>query len=785
MEDGALVNFNNYFVYANMIRQKTEFTINVPKDLDLNNIEDHIQAIFNILKDGIETDYIHQCKIKLEWENGISCRLNIIDYWLSLFMWSMIFKCGHPIRPCHIFLGTKVEKPLEMNGLYVPWELKRKDIERYINTHILTLENKIRIGNEQLNIIISDTLWKFSLFEHFSYYLANTINNEDDIALMQACPEYDKLKHTSLLGVPIEQVKDEGMKITYKVIDFIKDSEKYLGYEHGLTNSFRANEAINPRQFKEACINIGTKPTSSGNIFPYIIDKNFSSGGVNDALSYYIESSTARTAQILSKINVGSSGELARILGLNNTDTVLHPNPAVECNSQHYIRYMVKSKKHLSMIKGRYFRFDPRGMEYLVDMNDSSLIGQTIYLHSPMTCATHSIGKGICRRCYGILYWTNRDINVGKMAAELLSSKLTQRLLSAKHLLEAIINSIKWNPEFKDYFTVDVISIKLSDELPDDDILKRFFVVIDPEQIQLVNDEEDAVGGDYSSEKDEDESSDDDSEGFSSFDSGEEEYLGSYNEYVTSFTVQTPDGREVPITSEEQTELYLSHYLTTQMEKRGKPLPDGRIAIPFDQLMDDTIFYITINNNEISKTMNDIINIINKASVTEKLTKDEALQNLVDLIVTGDLDIDSVHLEVILSNQIVDAENPLVKPNWAQASPKYKMTTLNTALANNPSVIISLLYNNLHKTLYNPLTYMKKKASMFDLFFCESPQNYMNDEILTDDTSQIRDLESKVKMYSVVNKSPDEEVFFKKHISEEAMAEYQEAEEVNDAKSDQ
>ena len=86
-------------------------------------------------------------------------------------------------------------------------------------------------------------------------------------------------------------------------IEIIKDSEKYLGYEHGLTNSFRASEAVNPKQYKEASLNIGTKPNGSGGIYPYIIDKSFKTGGVNDRLSYFIESSAARLAQILSKTN--------------------------------------------------------------------------------------------------------------------------------------------------------------------------------------------------------------------------------------------------------------------------------------------------------------------------------------------------------------------------------------------------------------------------------------------------------------------------------------------------
>ena len=120
-------------------------------------------------------------------------------------------------------------------------------------------------------------------------------------------------------------IKDEGMKITDAAIKIIKNSKKIIGYEHGLTNSFKASEAINPRQYKEVHFNIGTKPTSDGSVYPYIINKSFSKGGVNDPLSYFIESSGARLAQILSKTNVGDSGDFARLLGLNNIDSIINP----------------------------------------------------------------------------------------------------------------------------------------------------------------------------------------------------------------------------------------------------------------------------------------------------------------------------------------------------------------------------------------------------------------------------------------------------------------------------
>ena len=738
--EDALVNYNNYYIYADMIKNRTKQTIDVLNDININNIEDHIQGVFNILKDGIESEFIHDCKITLQWENNIRCDISIIDYWINLFMWSMILKTNHPIRPKHIFMGSKAEKITGSNGKLVPWEMRRKDVRNYVNKFVLTLENKVAIGNYDLNIILADGLWKYSYFEHFAYYLANTINNEDDIALMRACPEFDALKHISLYGTPIEQVKDEGMKATLRAIELIKDSERYIGYEHGLTNSFRANEAVNPRQYKEACLNIGTKPNAAGSIYPYIIDKNFSTGGVCDALSYFIESSTARTAQILSKINVGDSGELARTLGLNNTDTILNPNPDYACNSQHYMKYEIKSKKHLSMIKGRYYRFNPKGLDYLIDESDMSMVGKTVYLHSPMTCASNSSGHGICKRCYGILYYTNCNINIGKYAAEKLSSQLTQRLLSAKHLLETIINAIKWNAEFKDYMVVDINSIRLSDEFIDDNdsLLKKYFIIINPDDIQLVSDEEDSI-----------DIGDDDSESLGE-DNILEEDSGSYNEYITSFIIRTPNDKEIKFTSEEQIELYISQYLNTMIRKKAVAA-DGKVYISLANLTEDTLFYIKINNNEISKTMNDIINVINKSSITENMTKDEALQSLVDLIVVGDLDVDSVHLEVILSNQIVSATDILKKPNWNDPNVQYRMFTLNQALTNNPSVIISLLYKDLHKTLYNPLTFTKNAPSFFDLFFCTQPQNYMSDEILTDDTTMIRDYENGVQMYHLVD----------------------------------
>ena len=144
------------------------------------------------------------------------------------------------------------------------------------------------------------------------------------------------------------------------------------------------------------------------------------------------------------------------------------------------------------------------------------------------------------------------------------------------------------------------------------------------------------------------------------------------------------------------------------------------------------------------------MNVIDKSSITETMTKDEALQSIVDLIINGHLNIDAVHLEVILSNQIVDANNIFARPNWNDPCAQYKMFTLNHALTNNPSVIVSLLYKDLHKTLYDPLTFKKHSPSFFDLFFTEQPQNYMSNDLL-DENPPIPTPEKGVEMCRIVD----------------------------------
>lgn len=679
-----LVHPENYGPYAEIING-TKIKINV-RDLTKETWLSHYNSVLNLFKDGIETEAVQKCFITVIFFNGEEIDLSLADYLLNLIMWNMLVNTNIPIMPMHIFFTT---------------EIKKDSIKDYIDRFLIDTSRK-NFNNKELNNIIDDTLFRMHDIDNFAMFLSNTVNLEDNVFLMNECPEFYGCMHADLSGIPLEDVKSVGMEYANKAINIMKDASQYLGYDHCLADACRASEGINPKQFKEFTINIGTKPNGLGGIFERPILNSFINGGVSSPVDYFIESSTGRTAQIIKYQNVGSSGHFARILGLNNMDSSLYQDPTYDCYSKNFVKIVIKDKKTLKMLKNRYYRLNPNGMENIIHGNETDLIGTMIYLRSPITCASAARGQGICYKCYGDLSYTvydaenNFGVNIGRIASETLSSSLTQKLLSAKHLLETFIEKITWSDKFNDFFEIEGNLIHLNPELNP----KDYHLIINRNAIELENEEDDDLT-----------SSDDDDENAPSI----------YNEYICEFDVAY--GNEVfHITSDKGTKLYISNELNTVMRRAGEPIEDGNICIDFSDLKNINLFIIPIENNELSKTLDRLKDLLDKNSTIANYNIHTLLQALIDTAIEGGLNIASTHLEVILSNQIRDKENILERAKWYEYNPEYEILSLNRALTCNPSITISMSYQKVSRLLYNPLTYKKNGASFMDLFFMEKPQ---------------------------------------------------------------
>lgn len=691
--ENPLVNIENYGPYADYALGKT-LVINA-WEITKDSWDMHYESILNILKDGIHSDFVHQSKLRVIFgypEYGVS--LTVMDYFFNLIMWRPIILLDEKVQPCNVFF----EK-----------EIRARSIKDYIDNFVIE-KNRTTVPSQYLSKdCISDTLYFYHHIDQFSNYLCNTLNLEDTADLMDKDPEFRQSMTQSYAGMQVDQVKDAIMKNAKISIECIKRAKEKLGRDHCLVDAWRANEGINPKQYAEFCIAIGIKPDGRGGIFPEIVDTSFIGGGISDPVNYFIESSTSRIAQIEKHKHVSESGTLARIMGLNSMDTYLHPDPNYDCHTPNLIPTEIKSLEHLKFLNLRWYREHPYGQEKCINYKkDKHLIGKTILIRSPITCASAARGNGVCYKCYGNLAYsvcdvqTGTSINIGRLASEFITSKQTQKQLSAKHILEASVDKIVWTPEFYNIFEMDNTVIQMSSEVENPGDYK---MLINQDAIESDSDYDDVSGED---------------------DDGEARY-GESDEYITEFyVVHKPTGEAWHITTESGEKLYITNELNGIIRKKAVPT-DDKISIPMSSLKEAPLFFLKVQNNELSKILNKLKNLFNRSNEVRGQTIPNLLQEILDTNIEGDMGISAIHYETILSNQIRDPDDVLERPDWSTINPPYRILTLDEALTKNPSVTISLSYQKITKAFYDPLTYKKNGASFMDLFFMKKPQLVIRD----------------------------------------------------------
>ena len=678
-----VTNYQNYGPFVPLVENGYQ-EVNT-SDITIDNYEKYFNGLLNIMRDGIEQPDVQSLKIGFNLADGNFVRFTLTDAWFNVIFWTFPIYIGEPITVKHL-VDTRA--------------ITKKYIKNYFN--MLIKEHSIDIDFITLNNLIDETIYKLKFIDEFAMYLANTVNFRDTLDLMERYPEFNESIHADLTGVPIEDVKSVGMDYTQTQIKYIKAND------HCLRDSFVSGEAISPKQFKEVSVNIGTKPDGHGGVFPYIINKSFMNGGVSDPESYVIDSSVGRTAQILQKMNVGTSGAFARLLETNNLDTFFNPDPNYACDTKNFIEVFIKDASWLSMYDKRYYKFDPDGPDYLLDKDrDIHLIGQTLYFRSPITCASYARGQGICRKCYGNLYFVNRDINPGKIAAELLSSVYTQMLLSAKHLLESSVIEMKWNPEFYDLFNLNLNMISIDEDAN----TAGMFMILDSGKFDSSEDDDDDTSGVI------------------------------YDEYTPSFDILYPDGRRVTFHTADEDNIYLTEDLNKLLKSKKAREEDGVYTIAVDYLKTiPVVFTVKIQNKELQRTLERSKHIIDREKDTSSFTKDEIVREFITANADGGINVSAIHLEVILSNQMRDPNDILSPPNWHIRNAPYKILTLGSSLNNSPSITVNLEFQRIGKTLVSPLSSKKHKPSVFDLYFMEKPQDYMvNRDAMVSDKFQINE----------------------------------------------
>lgn len=560
---------------------------------------------------------------------------------------------------------TKIVK----DYLFLKESISGDDIQNYVDK-VLTHVKKDGLDFNQFRQSIYEFLNHSNELVKLNVAAGNTIDFMDFIEIEERDPEASKLfSAPRLRKMQFSEMENAFHKKS-------KELEKYFDThkETNLSVFTRSNTGINYKQATQCLAFVGLKPNFKGGVIPKPVKSNYLKG-LDCIEDYYISSTGARMALSTNYTYVRKSGYFTRKLNLLMTDT-WHDNNYVDCGTKHYVEYKVDSPKKLKLIDGRHYYDLHRGKPdydnlktiYTEDCQD--LIGKTIALRSPVTCLGNKRGGHICATCYGrALSEINKNIHTGLVAVLLITNILTQRLLSAKHLLTTNTDNINWGENFLDAFSVEMDSVYFNEE--------------SNVEIQVPYPEED----DY-----------------------DEDMLG----YKLShgIDIKFSDDKKV-FHYDPPTTLYLN----------SENVPKKTEDTPFLKFQTDTygtskdIFKYIPHNNMLSKSLQNILDLIESSNHIGVTTYSELVNTFGDLLIENGMgSISSVHAEMICSKLIVDKKTG--KPvDWSQnVIQPYTINRVSKSILSAP-ISVALSFERLGDQLSNLETYLKDDDSIMDSLF--------------------------------------------------------------------
>ena len=543
------------------------------------------------------------------------------------------------------------------------------------------LFDKQDLTADDLNEYVDRVISKFKEYEvpydHIREGIAVLLNEASDISGDLNVKAGHGLSYLGFLKVMNEDKSTHSMfnpDITYGQFNDIEKQSNALGKQ--IINYFKEHEntelhpyvasdtGINKKQLTQFLGFVGLKPDIDGSVIPVAIEDNFLNG-LKKLESYYINSKGTRQALITNYKMVRRSGYLTRKLSLSMIDR-FHDNNIFDCGTSHYVIFNVDNQKKKNQIIGRhYYELDDTGHKIndllLTVKADSDIIGKKIGLRSPVTCC----GKHVCATCYGReLSEINKNINTGLTAVLKLTEPITQRLLSAKHLLTTNTDKVEWGDQFLSYLYVNMNNVYFKD----DNVTVTFA---------------------YPTNED--------------YDEDEDMF------YTQTITLKnSTDRKEHVYTS--PVRLYIN----------PKLLKDSTCDVTISANSvdeDEYIFKYQTKNNVLSKSLQQVIDLIESTGHLGISEYNDFVNKFDDLLIENGLDyIKSVHVEMISSNLIRNADTGKRLDFSQDILEPYVINRISKAIMTAP-ISVSMSFERINDQLIDLNTYNKTEPSLMDYLF--------------------------------------------------------------------
>ena len=554
------------------------------------------------------------------------------------------------------------------------------DLTDFTNNKIIRCLRDCNVKQVKINYTISEVN---KLLRSISIDFSDLMNltfTEETFFQMYDDPKFHELMTLKFpenaQPVEIESILNDAQA---KLIKYLKDDPT-----NPIGVILRAGTGIKQKQLVEYLIAMGMKPSLTGEVMPIAIENSSLIKGLDRPSYMYIDATGARKPLIMNAKMMGNAGyfgkkmeELAGTLTLSKTQKY--------CDTNHLVKYEIKSRAHLKKLAGKFYVNSLQDDDYSVlHADDTHMIGKTIFARSAVTC---NCGQNeVCPTCIGENASLLMDIanGIGIFYSQEAGKDLEQNILSAKHLLTTDSEKIEFTKEFYTYF--NIVSGEINLALPDNVTKEDLAIRVNLDDV-------------FKKEEYDDDST--------------------YNTYIDSGCFQIMNlktGEVIDIKIKNDKEIYIvSEVASLMRENEG--------IIKLKDLDDDArIFEVIILNNELTKPLYELMDILDKTEKKnmDEVTIDTVSQRILDIFVEANIGAQMVAGELILNRLIRKPDNIFRRPDFAYRDmPDYEIVRISKALEYNASPLIGLSFEQYKRQLLNSNLSERTDTSFLDVNFKE------------------------------------------------------------------
>jgi len=439
----------------------------------------------------------------------------------------------------------------------------------------------------------------------------------------------------------VRNINDTEYPPNTQTIDIVaQNAEKYRILEEEMTkrgNPFfidsKYAKIVKPKQMEELYINFSQIPDGR-DIIPVIMNGNGFKAGYHEKPVFYAASIAAKVPDLMNERWMGDSGYFNRNMMMLTYGTI--SKTVYDCGSRNPIPMTVDDTV-LNMMHGRFYMKNKNdGILRVLSKSDRHLIGKRLWFRSPCTC---NLNEDCCHVCYGTIATRVGDLEGGFIyTTELMTSRVSQNILSAKHLLKTDAERIEFTNNWDKWLQMYSSNIYPTDE-------KRFNIMI------------------------------------------REDYHDNITESLTFYMGK--DMEEVTVSN--YADIHIPQIILDKMKK---------VEIDDVTYLQTTNFKVAesggalceitpVNISVISKYM-DIIKFFN-SGIAKFDTIEDCVLRLMNML-HGLIPIFSVHGEIIIGHLLKNPENRMLRPNWLNPDEPYQIVTVKTALDNSESAMTAVAF---------------------------------------------------------------------------------------------